>query len=364
MLYRLLYLIMKELQALLGNKQGRLLLIIPVVLQTALFPFATTLEVQNSTIGIYNDDHGPAAIELIQRLSQTAAFTRIVMLFSERDLRNAIDTQQVLMAIRFPADFSRHLLRHQNTAVQIILDGRHSNSGQIASNYVAQIIQGYAMERSGNAATQISVRHIYNPNLNFKWHVLPSLVAIITTIGCLVVTALSVAREREEGTFDQLLVSPLTPGYIMFGKAIPGILVAIIQGSFIALVAVFIYQVPLTGSLLLFFSGMVAYGLALSGIGLFISSFSSTQQQAFLGVFFFMVPAVILSGYVTPIENMPLALQWLANINPLTHFIIILKGVFLKSFGFQEAWPYLQHLLEIAFCTLLITLFIFRRHIV
>lgn len=363
MLYRLLRLIIKELQAILGNNQGRKLLIMPVILQTLIFPFAATLEVKNSTLAIYNEDNGAASIELMQRLAQAAAFTEIVTLHSEQEMREVIDSQTALLAIHFPSDFSRNLMLRQNAPLQMLIDGRRSNSGQIASMYASQIINGYAAERAGKSITNLKVRNIYNPNLDFKWHVLPSLVAIITTVGCLVVTALSVAREREEGTFDQLLVSPLTPAYIMAGKAVPGILVALVQGSFIALVAIFIYGVPFTGSVLLLLAGMVSYGLALAGVGLFISSIAATQQQAFLGVFFFMVPAVILSGYVSPIENMPVPLQWLAHANPLSHFILILKGVFLKSFGFEQALPYLKHLLEIAVCTLSIALLFFRQHI-
>jgi len=300
---------------------------------------------------------------LMQRLTQAAAFTELLMLHSEQEMREAIDTQTALLAIHFPGEFSRNLLLRQNAPLQIIIDGRRSNSAQIASIYATQIINAYAAEQVGKPMSNLSVRNIYNPNLDFKWHVLPSLVAIITTVGCLVVTALSVAREREEGTFDQLLVSPLTPAYIMAGKAVPGIFVALVQGSFIALVAVLIYGVPFTGSILLLLTGMISYGLALAGVGLFISSIAATQQQAFLGVFFFMVPAVILSGYVSPIENMPTVLQWLAHANPLSHFILILKGVFLKSFGFHQALPYLKHLLEIAVCTLTVALLFFRHHI-
>ena len=362
MLHRLLCLIIKELQALLGNRQGRLLLIVPVILQTALFPFAATLEVSNSTLTIFNEDQGAASVELVQRLARTAAFTTIVTVHSDRELQETIDRQQALLAIHFPPDFSRCLLARQSAPVQIVIDGRRSNSGQIAGGYAAQVITAFAAEWGGRPLSTLSVRHLYNPNLDYKWHILPSLVAIITTIGCLIVTALSVAREREEGTFDQLLVSPLTPAYLMAGKAVPGILVAVVQGSFIALAAHFLYRVPFTGSVTVLLIGMICYGLALAGIGLFISSISSTQQQAFLGVFSFMVPAVILSGYVAPIENMPVVLQWVAYANPLSYCIRILKGVFLKGFGFTDAWPHLWPLLVIALCTLSTALYLFRRH--
>ena len=233
MLRRLFALIRKELQIVFGDKRTRGMLIMPVVLQTILFPFAATMEVRNASIAVLNLDHGPAAVELVQRLASTAAFSQIHMVGSERELREQIDSQQALLAITLPADFSRKLLTHASAPLQVILDGRRSNSSQIAGSYAAQVINGFAADHGARPGSALSVRHIYNPNLASLWHVLPSLVAIITTIGCLFVTALSVAREREEGTFDQLLVSPLTPAYIMVGKAIPGVLIALGQGLFI-----------------------------------------------------------------------------------------------------------------------------------
>ena len=374
MFFRLLTLILKELQSILGNKQGRIMLIMPVILQTAVFPFAATLEVKHSTVAIYNQDGGAASIELVQRLSRAQAFSGILMLHSEGEVRQAIDNQDALLAILLPPDFSQRVLAQQTAPLQIIIDGRRSNSAQIASGYATQVFNTWAAEQAGVATPGVAtpgvatpgtltVRHLYNPNLEYQWHILPSLVAIITTIGCLMVSGLSVAREREEGTFDQLLVSPLSPAWIMAGKAVPGMLVALLQGSIIVLAGVFVYRVPFTGSLSLLFVSTLCYGLALAGVGLFISSFCATQQQAFLGMFSFIVPAVILSGYVTPIENMPPVLQWLASINPLTYFIVILKGVFLKDLRWAASWSYLWPLLAIAAVTLSVALRMFRRHI-
>ncbi|WP_429108751.1 ABC transporter permease [Aeromonas media] len=361
MLIRLWWLIRKELQALMGNTQGRFLLIMPVLLQTALFPFAATLEVTGNTLAIYDQDGGAQSRELIERLTHMPAFTTVVPVAGEAGMTNAITGQQALIGLIIPQDFSRRLARGEPAKVQLIIDGRRSNGGQVAAGYINQVIARWQSE--GKGLPTLTVRHLYNPNIEFRWHVLPSLVAIITTIGCLIVTALSVAREREEGTFDQLLVSPLTPGWIMAGKAVPGILVAVGQGAIVALAARFLYQVPFGGSTTLLMAGMVCYGLALAGIGLFVSSLCSTQQQAFLGVFSFMVPAVILSGYVSPIENMPLLFQWLAAVDPLSHFIVLLKGVFLKDLGWSAAWPLLWPLLAIAGVTLSLALAMFRRHI-
>ena len=361
MLIRLWWLIRKELQALMGNTQGRFLLIMPVLLQTALFPFAATLEVTGNTLAIYDQDGGAQSRELIERLTHMPAFTTVMPVTGEAGMTDAITGQQALIGLIIPQDFSRRLARGDTAKVQLIIDGRRSNGGQVAAGYINQVIARWQSE--GKGLPELTVRHLYNPNIEFSWHILPSLVAIITTIGCLIVTALSVAREREEGTFDQLLVSPLTAGWIMAGKAVPGILVAVGQGTIVALAARFLYQVPFGGSTTLLMAGMVCYGLALAGIGLFVSSLCSTQQQAFLGVFSFMVPAVILSGYVSPIENMPLLFQWLAAVDPLSHFILLLKGVFLKDLGWSAAWPLLWPLLAIAGVTLSLALAMFRRHI-
>ena len=363
MLRRLLALIRKELQIVLSNPKSRAMLIMPVVLQVVLFPFAATMEVKHATLAVYNQDSGSASVEVIQRLSRTAAFDKIKLVHSGPELREAMESQEALLAVAIPSDFSRRLLARESAPLQTILDGRRSNSSQIAGAYVTQVVSGYARERGAPATTALDVRNIYNPNLHSMWHVLPSLVAIITTIGCLFVTALSVAREREEGTFDQLLVSPLTPIYIMIGKAVPGILIALVQGLFIAGAAAWGFRVPFTGSPVVLVAGILCYGMSLAGIGLFISSICMTQQQAFFGVFTFMSPAVLLSGYVSPIENMPLALRALAWANPLTHIILVVKGVFLKGFGFTQAWPHLWPLLLIAFCTLSAALAMFRRHI-
>jgi ABC-2 type transport system permease protein len=363
MLQRLLRLIRKELQVILGDRKTRILLVMPVILQTLVFSFAATLEVRNATLAIFNLDGGTASAELLQRLSHTPSFSKLLPVHNEREAQSAMDNQEALVLLRIPPDFTRRLDSNQTAPLQILIDGRRSNSSQIAMGYVSEVIQAYAAERGAQPASHLVLRNVYNPNLDSKWHVLPSLVALITTIGCLMVTALSVAREREEGTFDQLLVSPLTPAYIMAGKAVPGILVALFQSGIIVTVAVFGFGIPFSGSLLLLLTGLIFYGLALAGVGLFISSISSTQQQAFLGVFAFMAPAANLSGYVAPIENMPLFFQVLAYMNPLTYCINIVKGVFLKSYGFMDAWPDLWPLLVISFATLSLALYMFRRHI-
>ncbi|WP_020563197.1 ABC transporter permease [Methylosarcina fibrata] len=367
MFSRILTLIIKELEMLLQDRQSRMILIVPVLLQLAVFPFAATLEVKNNTLAIYNEDSGREPTELMQRFSQAQAFTRLLMLYGEAEMRYAIDNQQALIVIRFPPDFSRDIAAGRSPKIQAILDGRRSNSGQIAFGYVQQIVNDYGNERlesrQKNVPSFLVVRHWFNPNLDYTWHVLPSLTAIITSINALIVTALSVAREREQGTLDQLLISPLTPGMIMIGKIIPAILVAVVQGTIILLGAVFAYRVPFEGSLLLLYGSMILYCLALAGFGLLISSVCATQQQAFLGVFSFMMPAVLLSGYASPIDNMPSWLQYLDWINPMRHFIVIVKGLFLKDIGPVVLLHSLYPLLIIAIATLGAANWLFRKRL-
>ena len=367
MLKRIRALIIKELQTLFGDPQSRVLLFLPVILQTALFPFAVTLDVQNNTLAVLNRDAGPASIELIQRFAQAEAFTQYINLRSEQEMRSTIENQDALLVLYIPVDFSRNVAAGHEADIQAIVDGRRSNSGQIALGYVESIIQSYNSERlieGGQIApSQIILRHWFNPNLNYKFFVLPSLVAMITTISVLIVTSLSIAREREQGTFDQLLVSPLTPGMIMVGKTVPAVLVAMIQGTMILLAAVIFYRVPFEGSLILLYLSIFFYAIAVSGIGLLISSVCETQQQAFLGVFTFMMPAVMLSGYAAPIDNMPGWLQVVTEANPLRHLIVIVKSIFLKgsSTGFvlDHLWP----LILIALFTNLAANWMFRRKI-
>jgi ABC-2 type transport system permease protein len=367
MLYRIRTLILKELQALLRDPQGRALLIAPVVLQMALFPFAATLEVKNNTLGVFNEDAGRESVELIQRFSRTGAFSETLVLHSESAIREAIDDQDALLVLRIPQDFSRNMAAGRPAQIQAVLDGRRSNSAQIALGYIRQILQGYLDER--NAASQrktlseLVVRHWFNPNLDYVRHIVPSLVAIITTISTLVVTSLSVAREREHGTLDQLLVSPLTPGMIMIGKTVPAILVATFQATLILCAGVFAYRIPFQGTLLLLYGSMVFYIISLAGFGLLISSVCSNQQQAFLGTFSFIMPAILLSGFPAPVENMPGWMQAIDWFNPLRHFIVVVKGVFLKDAGVdvlvQRLWP----LLVIAAITLTAANWIFRKRL-
>jgi ABC-2 type transport system permease protein len=254
-----------------------------------------------------------------------------------RSFQSAIDTQQALLGLRFGPQFSADVEGGRPAVVQGITDGRKSSSSGVAMSYVNSIVTNYGQELRGAEPLRISVRHQYNPNLDQKWFIVPALIAIATALGFMVVTALSVAREHEQGTLDQLRVSPLSPAQIMAGKAIPALAIAAVQGTIILLGAIFAYGIPFSGAWLALYAGVLCYGLSTIACGLLISTMCRTQQQAVLGVFCFFVPAVLLSGFVSPVENMPEWLQWATWINPVRHFVSFvgvayLKGVDLKVF--------------------------------
>ncbi|MBB5350990.1 ABC-2 type transport system permease protein [Haloferula luteola] len=363
--HRIHALIRKELQALLGDPSSRTLLFLPVIMQTLLFPFAATLDVENASLAIFNRDTGPESLELVQRFAASPAFSTVLSLNSEAEVETAIDTHHALLAVNIPADFSRKLARGEASPLQVVLDGRRSNGAQIALSYLQGITQEFTLDRLDAAGrtlpSTVVTRFRYNPNLNYRHFILPNLIAIITTIGALIVTALSVAREREQGTFDQLLVSPLTPEMIMIGKAVPAMIVGFFQATLILCAAVFIYHVPFRGNLLLLYAGMFLYSLSLVGVGLFISSLCSTQQQAFLGAFSFMMPAIMLSGFAAPVENMPRWLQIADMANPVRHFVEVVKGVFLKDTSFHHVLADVIPLIGIAFVTLSAASILFRQ---
>lgn len=360
---RLGALVRKELQALLRDPNGRRLLILPVILQIVLFPWAATLEVRNASIAVLDQDRGASAVELTQRLQAAEAFDHVTRLTSRQEVAPAVDQQTALIVVVIPEDFSADLMSGRKASVQVIADARRFNAAQVASGYVQTVVQGFGAELRPSPRPDAMVRHWWNPGLDGKWFVIPSLVAVITTSCFLIVTALSVAREREQGTLDQVLVSPLTHGLILAGKAIPALMIATVQATVIILAAVVVYRLPFEGSLVLLYAAILLYGLALIGFGLVISAVSQTQQQALLGAFVFMVPAILLSGFIGPVENMPAILQWISWLDPLRHFIVIVKGVFLKGYGIEEIAGHIWPLLVIAVATLSAAYGLFRRKV-
>lgn len=348
MLARIFALVIKEFLALLKDKRSRLVLIIPPLIQLMVFGYAATFDLKNVPFAVYNEDRGFASRELLAAFDGSPSFTRVAQVTHESEIAPLIDGKQVLMVIHAGPNFSADLLSGRPAALQVIVDGRNSNTAMLAINDVREMVDRFNLAWAANHGglqppAHIETRAWFNPNLESRWFFLPGIVGILTLLVTMLVTALSVAREREQGTFDQLLVTPLRPVEILIGKTLPGFLIGLAEASVITLAAVFWFKVPLLGSLLTLYTGIVLFLLSGVGVGLMISSFAVTQQQGLLGAFIFMVPAIILSGFATPIRNMPQLVQDITLLNPMRYFLLVLRGVFLEGLPFhlliQNFWP-------------------------
>lgn len=358
MIKRIYSLVVKELIAALRDKKSRYILIIPPLVQLLIFSMAATLDVQNVSIGICNHDTGPISVELEQRFIGSPTFSNIKYFHHMKEAENALVMQEICGILHFNSNFSKDLLAEQNATAFLIFDGRKSNSTQIVLGYAQKIVDQYNSEllQKQNQAPSPSIliqRNWFNPNLIYQWFTVPGLVAILAMTVSLTVTALSIAREKEIGTFEQLLVSPLTPIEILLGKAIPGVIIGVAEASLILMAGVFIFHIPFTGSILAFYFSLVIFILSIVGIGLYLSALSKTQQQALLNMFFFISPAIILSGFATPIANMPMWLQYITMVNPLRYFLVISRGAFLKEMTMHEIFTGSVPMIWIALITLI-----------
>ncbi|MCB1677729.1 MAG: ABC transporter permease [Halioglobus sp.] len=337
--------IVKELLSLLRDPRSRLVVFAPPLMQLLVFTFAATLEVRNAGIAVYDRDAGRWSHELTARVA-AADFVKQVYTVRSRDaLRELIDRRKVIAGLDMGPDFSRAIAAGDTGIAQVIVDGRRSNAGQITVGYLNAIAAGVGADagRDRRNTDPVVIRHWFNPNLIYRWFVVPALTGILVFFNALLITALSIARERELGTFDQLLVSPTTTLEIIVAKIMPALGIATVLGLLMIALAVFVFHVPLAGSFLLLLPSLLLFILSVVGIGLMISSVSATQQQAILGAFAVGVPSVLLSGFATPVENMPQVLQWAAQLIPLTHFLVIVEGTFLKAMPAADiianTWP-------------------------
>lgn len=362
---RTLALIVKELLALLKDARSRFVAIGPPLIQLLVFGYAASYDLNQAPYAVYDRDGGFAARQFLARFEGSPAFRLERRITRQDEIAALIDARAVLLVVQIGPRFTADLAAGRAAPVQFIVDGRNSNTAQVALDYVNRIVAGFNRDWAAERGLQglpvnLVTRAWYNPNLESRWFFVSGLVGILTLVVTMMVTAMSVAREREEGTFDQLLVTPLRPLEILIGKSAPGLLIGFFEASVVVVLAVFWFEVPLTGSLLVLYLGIVLFLLAAVGVGLMISSLALTLQQALLGAFLFMVPAIILSGFATPIANMPEPVQWLTLIDPLRYYLVIVRSVFLEGAGltllFHQMWP----LAIIALTTLTSAAWLFR----
>jgi ABC-2 type transport system permease protein len=344
----------KEVLSILRDPRSRMVVFVPPLMQLLVFAFAATLEVRNVDVAVYNQDAGQWSHEMIQRLDRATFINQVRYVDNSRQLGDLITRGKVIAALDFPADFSRAITAGRTGQVQVLVDGRRSNSGQITVGYLSTIAAdvGAGVATGAGPPTPVIVRNWFNPNLTYRWFIVPGLTGILALFSALLITSLSIARERELGTFDQLLVSPTSTLEIIISKSLPALAIGTLLGLLMVAAGTGLFRIPFTGSFMLLLASLMLFILSVVGIGLMISAISMTQQQAILGAFAIGVPAVLMSGFATPVENMPVVLQWLAQAIPLTHFLVIVEGVFLKAMPAADVLVNLWPLAVIAVVTL------------
>ena len=352
MLTRVLALLLKEFLALFQDPKSRSVLIGPPLIQLIVFGYAATFELKDIPYAIYNEDRGAISRTFEAAFEGARTFRRVATLASDAEMAPLIDGRDARLVIHIGPRFSDRLMSGASSQIQaplqVIIDGRNSNTAMVALNYVRSIVDQFNrrwMQEHGlpTMPAYLEPRAWFNPNLESRWFFVPGIIGMLALVTTILVTAMTVAREREQGTFDQLLATPLRPGEILLGKALPGFLIGMAQGTVILLIVTLWFEVPLRGSLPALYCGLALFLLSGIGVGLLISSLAVTQQQGLLGAFLFVVPAITLSGFATPIANMPPFIQAVTRIDPLRYFMIILRKIFLEGAGFDvllhQLWP-------------------------
>ena len=367
-LHRILALIRKEFLAVLKDPRSRVVIFLPPVLQCLIFGYAASFDLNSVPYAVLDQDHSPASIALLAHLDGSGIFHREANLGKTADIATWIDHRRALIVLRIDQDFERRLLAGEPAPVQVIADGRNSNTAGTALGYFEIVVDSFNAEwRSDHnlpgPPIRVVARAWHNPNAETRWSMIPSLLGTLTMMGTMMLTAMSVAREREQGTFDQLLVTPFRPFEIMIGKAIPNMAIGISQSTSILLIAQFWFRIPFSGSFLVLYSGMGLFLLAAVGLGLFVSSLAATMQQAMLYAFLLMMPFSLLSGLTTPVSSMPGSMQLATLLNPLRYAIDLAKRVYLEDAGFVRLLPDFIPLTVIGIVTLTGAAWLFRRRL-
>lgn len=370
MFARITPIVVKEFIELKRDKWARFRLIVPTLVQMLLFGYAATYEVYHVSTVVLDLDHSQESRELISRFTFSSRFD-VSLVNSQRQVTKAIDDSDAAVALIIHAGFAELLRKGQNAPLQVIVDGTNSNTALIALGYVNTVAQGFAQDYATDLAERIlgtqgmkqvevtlERRPWFNEDLNGRWFFVPGLIGTLTLIIIVNLTAFAIVREREVGTLEQIMVSPIRPAEFIFGKTVPFFVIGLGEVALIVAVARLWFQVPFVGDPLVLLLGSALFLLSSLALGLLISTICSTQQQAFSMNFFILNPFFILSGFSFPIASMPQVLQWFTYVNPLRYYLVVIRGTFLKGVGLGVLWPHLVAMAAIA--TVLLTTSILR----
>ena len=352
MLARLKQMLIKEFIQVFRDKRTRFVLFAPPIIQMLVFGYAATFEIHHVPTVVLDLDHSQESRELISRFSSSPYFDVQRQLTDYRQLGGLIDQGKATIGLEINAGFAQNLRKGQTAPLQVIVDATNSNTALIASGYITQIALGFAQDYQKDRiyrispqmleelpSVQLEPRPWYNPDLRSRWFFVPGVIGSLTLVLVVVLTAFAVVREREIGTLEQIMVTPIRPAEFILGKTLPFFLIGLFDVSLIGTVGTLWFQVPFRGQILVLFAGAVLFLLCMLGVGLLISTVSSTQQQAMVTAFFFIMPAITFSGFGFPISTMPQWLQYLTYLSPLRYFLVVLRGTYLKGVGMDILWP-------------------------
>ena len=379
---RIKHIVRKEFIQVFRDKRARIFLFLPPLIQLMIFGYAVNMDITNIRLGIMDLSHSQQSRELIASFRASKYFRIVRMIEHEKQIRELLDHGAVQGVLKINRDFAKKVKREEDTAVQLILDGTDSNTAHLIAQYVTAIVRQYSrgllrdrIDRqlsrqlmAGNAdelrrvgEVVLQQRAWFNPNLVSRLFFVPGVIAMIVMLVITLLTAMAIVREKEIGTLEQLMVSPIRPHELILGKSIPFILVGYADMILITMVAVHWFHIPIRGSFPLLFLATSVYLLSALGFGLFISTISQTQQQAMMTNFFFFLPMVLLSGFAFPIANMPRAIQIITYANPIRYFLVIIRGIFLKGIGMDVLWHQLVALAIIGTTLLTLSSLRFRK---
>jgi ABC-2 type transport system permease protein len=360
---RILGIVRKEFRQALREPRMRVILVVPPLLQMILFGFAVNMDVERVKLGWMDLDGGPAARELFHAFEAPHEFEVVARARTEQEAQALVDSGQVQAVVRVTRGFSNRVDGQRQGQVQLLLDGANSNTAAIVLSHAASVVarlNRMTLEQQQRArlvdrtregpvlvrlpGVEVERRVWFNPELRSRNYFVPGVIVNVLTLVTLMLTAFSIVREKEMGTMEQLMVTPVRPVELMLGKTIPFALIGLFDMLLLTGAALVVFRIPLAGSFLLLAGAGMLFILSTLGAGLFMSTISHTQQQAMMASFFFFQPAFTLSGFAFPIRNMPEPVQWLTYLNPLRYFMEIVRGVFLKGSGAAELWPQLAAL--------------------
>lgn len=360
---RIRHMLVKEFIQIFRDPKMKAVIFVMPVIQVLVFGYAVTTDVRNIATAVYDLDNSTASRELTARFAGSGYFRIVEYPEDEARVREIMDRGLAGAVLHFMKGFGEDLV--SGTArLQIITDGTDSNTAGIVLSYASNIVSRYSSQvllerlsrlgkpQTAYPAVELQARAWFNENLESRNFYVPGVIAILLMLITLMLTSMAIVREKEIGTMEQIMVTPITPAEFILGKTLPFALIGFIDVLVITVVGVFWFEIPIRGSLPLLFLATSIYLMTTLGVGLLISTVSGTQQQAMMGTFFFYFPAALLSGFMFPIANMPEIVQWATYLNPLRYFLVIVRGIFLKGVGVEVLWPQMAALLVMGFVTL------------